>query len=388
MTADMLTMVPWFWLLVGPALLLTIASLAAERGRAAYIQSSLAAHAADLPPATVIVPVKGSDHGLRENLAALASLDYPDYELLIVARSAADIPPGVLPARARVVLAHGADERTGEKIQNLAAAVRSARKQSRIFAFADSDGRVTSRWLRALAAPLAQESVGAATGFRWFLCGPNPSSVLRAVWDAVSGGMLGPHDCPFAWGGATAIRKETFFETRVLEHWKGAISDDYTLSAAIHAAGLSIAYAPGALVPSTEPISLAAFFRWARRQAAITRFYAYPLWLRGLVAHIIYCGGMAASLSLGLRGHPLGWWTLAAQLLPGMWKGVRRAALARLSLPEYGAWFRRYSWVHAAFVPVATWLWLAALAAASFGSTIEWRGYRYDLENSAVAERV
>ena len=52
---------------------------------------------ARLPPASVIVPVKGEDEGLRENLAALASLDYPDYELIVAARSAADIPPGVLP---------------------------------------------------------------------------------------------------------------------------------------------------------------------------------------------------------------------------------------------------------------------------------------------------
>ena len=34
----------------------------------------------------MIVPVKGQDEGLRENLAALAALDYPDYELIVVAR--------------------------------------------------------------------------------------------------------------------------------------------------------------------------------------------------------------------------------------------------------------------------------------------------------------
>jgi hypothetical protein len=52
------------------------------------------------------------------------------------------------------VLAHGADPDTGEKVQNLQAAVRAARKRSQIFAFADSDGRLTRGWLRALAAPL------------------------------------------------------------------------------------------------------------------------------------------------------------------------------------------------------------------------------------------
>ena len=89
----------------------------------------------------MIVPVKGADEGLRENLAALASLDYPDYELVIVARTAADIPPGVLPRKAKIVLAYGDDPDTGEKVQNLNAAVRAARKRSEVLAFADSDGR-------------------------------------------------------------------------------------------------------------------------------------------------------------------------------------------------------------------------------------------------------
>ena len=99
----------------------------------------------DLPPATVIVPVKGYDEGLRENLAALAALDYPDYELIVTAHSAGDIPPDVLPARVRVVLANGTDSGASEKIQNLLAAVRASRKRTQVLAFADSDGRVTGR---------------------------------------------------------------------------------------------------------------------------------------------------------------------------------------------------------------------------------------------------
>ena len=151
----------WFWFFAGPALLLAFLSLRGERKRAHYVAGRLSEEPQSFPPATVIVPVKGEDEGLRENLAALASLDYPDYELIVVARTAADIPGGVLPDRVRVVLAHGEDAGAGEKVQNLQAAVRAARKRSEIFAFADSDGRVNRRWLRALAAPLSEPGVGA-----------------------------------------------------------------------------------------------------------------------------------------------------------------------------------------------------------------------------------
>jgi cellulose synthase/poly-beta-1,6-N-acetylglucosamine synthase-like glycosyltransferase len=151
-------------------------------------------------------------------------------------------------------------------VQNLQVAVRATRKRSQILAFADSDGRVTRRWLRALAAPLGEPGVGAATGYRWFI--PVPPAfwaLMRGVWDAVVAGTLGPGDNRFAWGGAMAIRKETFLEARVAEYWKNTLSDDYALSAAVHAAGGTIAYAPGALTPCLEHISAARFFSWMRR---------------------------------------------------------------------------------------------------------------------------
>ena len=109
-----------YWLCAGPAILLALASLRGERRRTRYTAERLSAKDGAMPLATVIVPVKGQDEGLSENLAALASLDYPDYELIVAARTAADIAPGVLPARAKVVLAHGQDPHTSEKIQNSA----------------------------------------------------------------------------------------------------------------------------------------------------------------------------------------------------------------------------------------------------------------------------
>ncbi len=373
----------WYWLLAGPALLLALLSLRGERKRADYVAKRLAGEPERLPPVTVIVPVKGEDEGLRENIAALASLDYPDYELIVVARSAADIPAGVLPDRVRVVLAHGDDRNTGEKVQNLQVAVRAARKRSEIFAFADSDGRVGPGWLRALVTPLWEPGIGAATGFRWFTpVPPGFWSLMRSVWDAVSCGLLGPGDSPFAWGGAMAIRKDVFFDIRVPEYWKNTVSDDYALAAAVHAAGLKIAYAPGALTPCYDRTGARALFSWMRRQMMITRTYRQSLWWIALVAHIIYCGGMAASIVASIRGSRLAEWALIAQLSPGMLKGLNRAILARAALPQCDAWFKRHTWVHAMWVPLATWLWLVALVSSAFGDTIQWRGYRYRLKRS------
>ena len=145
------------------------------------------------PPATVIVPVKGVDHDLARNLSSLSNQDYPDYELIIVARSETD--DGLLAARtvlgagARTVVAGEPLEGTGEKVSNLIAAVARARPQSEVLVFADSDGQMQSGWLRNLVNGLRDEEIGAATGFRWYF--PEEGGfwpLLRSAWDSTIAG--------------------------------------------------------------------------------------------------------------------------------------------------------------------------------------------------------
>ena len=378
----------WFWFFAGPALALAFLSLRGERKRAGYVAAQLAeAPPARLLPATVIVPVKGADPGLRENLAALAAQDYPDYELIVVAHCAADIPAGVLPSRARVLLAHTEEPGTGEKVLNLRTAVRLARKSSELFAFADSDGRVSPTWLRALAAPLSppmpDARVGASTGYRWYA--PDPPdfwSLMRSVWDAVIGGTFGPGANAFAWGGSMAIRREVFYAVRVPDFWRETVSDDYALSDAVRSAGFRIVFAPGAMAVSTGRTTGREFLAWARRQLTITRVYRPRLWWTALAAHIFYCGGMAAAIAASIHGSRGAEWVLLAQLSPGMLKGANRATLAKAELPAYKAWFDRHAWVHTLWVPLSTWIWLIVLLASACGNRIEWRGRRYRLKTA------
>jgi len=377
----------WFWFFTGPALVLALLSLRGEHRRAAYVAERLAHSGGDVPPpATVIVPVKGDDDGLRENLAALAAQDYPDYELIVAAQCAADIPAGVLPPRVRIVLAHETAPDTGDKVMNLRAAVRFARKDSAILAFADSDGRVSRSWLRALAGPLGEEGVGASTGYRWYA--PDPPdfwSLLRSVWDAVIFGRFGPGANAFAWGGSMAIHRETFYAIGVPKYWRGTVSDDYALSDAVRHAGLRIVFAPAATAVSAGRTGGLAFLAWARRQMTITRVYRPRLWWAALAAHIFYCGGMAAAVTASILGSRGAEWALIALLSPGMLKGANRATVAKAALPDYDAWFKRHAWVHILWVPLATWIWLLVLALSAFGNEIEWRGVRYHLSKGEPA---
>ncbi|MBL8176664.1 MAG: glycosyltransferase [Bryobacterales bacterium] len=365
------------WTLVLLALLLTLLGLRGEQARLSFYRQGAKALDGPTPPATVIVPVKGHDEGLRENLASLASLDYPRYELIVTARSAGDVDSTALPAKARLVLAGPGDPSTGEKINNLLAAVRAAGTESEVFVFADSDGRVTPQWLRALVTALHLPGAGASTGYRWHLpARPTAASLLRSVWNAVIAGGMGPGNNRFCWGGAMAIRRETFFSLNVPAWWHGAVSDDYRLSEAVRAAGLRIAFAPAALVASTDATSMSEFLSWTRRQLTITRFYAPPLWRLSVFAHAIYCGAMLAAVKIATVASLA---ALALQLGIGMYKGWNRIRCARLILHDHPILFQTFAKLHVLLVPVGTWLWLYSSLAAGFGNAIRWRGYRLTL---------
>ena len=389
----------WFWFFVIPAALAALFSIRKGREFLEYVEASLAGLSDDvddedldiepkipfLPPVTLIVPVRGHDHDLARNLGSLGDLNYPDYELIVTAKNSDD--PGLLTARtilgekARFVAAGPPAAGTGEKVHNLLAALQQARRDSEVFAFADSDGQVDEDWLCNLVAPLADETLGATTGFRWYF--PEEGGfwpLLRSAWDSTIAGNMSSKDKNFAWGGAMALRRATFVEAEVEKFWTGAVSDDYRLSAAINAASLGIRFVPGAMVATTGSCTAKEFLTWARRQLIITRVYRAHLWTAGFVSHVVYCGAMVMSLVMAfVENVPLGLGALVVTTVPGMGKGALRGTIARLMFPSRESWFDRHGWAYFWLVPIATWVWLLTFVASACTRKIEWRGYVYNL---------
>lgn len=356
----------WFWIFVGPALVLAILSLRGERKRAEYVAARMAAldepPSQLLPPVTLIVPVTGSCPSLREALLSLASQDHPDYEMIVAVPDAGILPPGTLPSAVKLVLT-GETSRAGL----LKAGIRTARRRSKAFAFAGSCGLVSKSWLRALIAPLSEEGVGASTGFRWYA--PEPPtfwSLMQSVWNAVIAGRLGPGSSDFAWAGAMAVSKELFFQARATEGLIGAVGEDFALSRLVQDSGLRVAFAPGAMVACTRRTTATEFLRHARMEMAQVRSFLPSLWWSGLLAHIVYCGAMLAAIIASAKGNRGAEWALVVQFGLGMLKGANRATLAKAELPHRHDWFTRYSWTQIVWVPLATWVWLCVL----FGSLL------------------
>src|SRR5712691_287343 len=120
----------------------------------------------------------------------------------------------------------------------------------------------------------------------WLRCyAPEPPAfwpLVQSVWNSVIAGRLGPGENDFAWGGAMAITKEIFQQARVTEYWAGEERDDLALAAAMRDSGLSIAFAPGAVVVCGGRATARQFFRQARREMALARAGLPQLWWTAL----------------------------------------------------------------------------------------------------------
>jgi hypothetical protein len=211
-------------------------------------------------------------------------------------------------------------------------------------------------------APLQDPQVGASSGFRCYT--PEPPGfwpLMRSVWNSVIAEMLGPGRSGVVWGGAAAIHKEVLLEARAADCWFKASRDDLALSAALGKAQRRIVFAPGAIVAHSDRPTARSFLVQACREMSDVLSYLPGLWWRALIAHVIYCGAMLASVIAIARGSRGAEWALVVLFGLGMLKGANRATLVKAQLPEFKTWFDRYGWTHTFWLPLATWIWLAVL---------------------------
>ena len=383
------------------------------RGGVAYLRffkNELAKPRSKFTPfVSVIVPCRGIDEGLEQNLTALIEQDYPDCEVIFVVDDSNDLsvptiaevsrkvkeaetrPVGSLPFNARsskIIVAPQA-ESCSQKVENLREAVLHTAPESKAFVFVDSDARPSKDWLRNLVAPLGQENVGAATGYRWFISKtPTFGSELRSVWNASIASALGPNQkSNFCWGGSMAIRRDIFERIDMREKWRGTLSDDFAITRAMKTANLPVVFVPQALTASVEDCSLVEAFEFTTRQMKITRVYAPPLWLMSFVGSALFNGVMLAALLIVIFSQKNGlavWISLAVLFqvtIFSIGKSWLRLKAVRLVLTGYEADLKRQFWTQNTLWILSPTLFFFNSVAALFSRRMTWRGITYELKS-------
>lgn len=363
-----------------------------------YFRQELAKpRSAFTPFATVIVPCKGLDEGLSANLSALLMQDYPAYEVIFVVDSPDDASVPVIndvssnsPVPTRLIVAGKAAD-SGQKVENLREAVLHADSGSEILVFADSDVHPANDWLAGLAAPLEDQNIGAASGYRWFVSeNSSVASELCSAWNASIASVQGPDmGSNFCWGGSMAFRRETFERLAIRENWKGTLSDDLAATRLIKAAGMPIYFVPKAVVPSAANFSPGGLFEFTNRQIKITRVYTPKLWLMSFMGSGLFNLIMAASVLI-LFTYPISTFaaisalfTLFSVTLLSVGKSWLRCNAVSLSLAEHRSLLDRQLKYQLTLWLLAPAVFFINCAVALFSRKIRWRGTEYEMISAA-----
>ncbi len=358
-----------------------------------YFKRELAkSRSAYTPFTTVIAPYKGLDDGLEGNILALLEQDYPGYETIFVVDAEDDPAVSILNNlvteegvdRRKLVIAPKATD-SSQKVENLREAVLHADPQSKVFVFVDSDARPNKHWLRSLIAPLEDENIGASTGYRWFIANtPTFASELLSIWNASVASSLGPNTkSNFCWGGSMAIRCDLFERLKIREEWHGTVSDDFTVTRAMNAAGLQIHFVPQAITHSIGTSTLRDLFEFTTRQMKITRVYAQYLWLLSFFGSALFCGVIIAAFAIVLfspQNTLSVWISLLVLVLVSIFsiaKSTIRLQAILLVLGHHAPQIKRQLFAHNVLWLVTPALFLVNCIAALFSRTIEWRGTVY-----------
>jgi ceramide glucosyltransferase len=361
---------------------------------AAYVQRETRRPLPDFQPfASVIVPGRGLEPGLAQNLQTLLTQDYPRYEVLFVFDRADDQAVQIVEELishgssriARTIIAGPATD-SGQKVHNLRVAVTKIDPQSEVIVFVDTDARPGLDWLKQLVAPLADETLGASSGYRWFIPEKGGlASRLRGVWNASIASALGGDTTKnFCWGGSTAIRRSTFDQLKVNDRWRGTVSDDFLITRVLKEAKLPIHFTPNCLVPSVSDCDFSELLEFTTRQIKITRVYASHLWLPLLLGSALFTIAFFGGLIL-IGVYPRS--SVAYIFVSIIFTlGAAKSFIRFRAVSSVLRTSHRDLLAHTFLWPFASLLYLYNTVAAGFSRRIKWRGITYELKspNEAV----
>ena len=346
------------------------------------------------PFCSVIVPCRGLDEDLHDNLSALFSQDFPQAEIIFVVDDEQDESVAVIKElsrqavkSARLIVAGRAID-ASQKVHNLRRAVLEVSGKSEVFVFMDSDARPGKDWLRNLIAPLHDESNGCATGYRWFVQKSGGFSThLRSVWNASIASALGANlKNNFCWGGSLAIRRETFERLNIGEKWRGTLSDDFAVTRAMKEADLPVCFVPQCLTATVEDCTFKEFLEFSTRQMKITRVYAAPLWMASLIGSFLFTAIFWTGVLLLFVVSGIHFWLtfllLALVFALGFGKAWLRLKAVKLILKNYENELNQQFLPQVMLWAVTPIVYFYNCVGALFSRKIIWRGIEYKLKSA------
>lgn len=347
------------------------------------------------PKAAVILPLRGTDPSLLDTLQGLLNQNYPDFTITVTFDSDKDSARPVLQkfleksdsdiVDTLILTEH--ESTCSLKCGAIAETIRHLKKDCEVVAFIDADAPPHPDWLRDLVAPLEDESVGVATGNRWFIPGDARwGTMTRYLWNAAAVVQVWLNR--ITWAGSMAMRTELARDRELLDAWEHALSVDATVTRFVKSRGLEVHFAPAVMIPNRESIGLSPFRKWVERQLVAAKSSGSGWFLVSLHTFSVIVIQFAAVLLL-VRA------TVSGAPRAAAWVGIGLSAywltnlIALVLIEKSVRRILRENAVTASPLPAKVLLRLfpamivslavygAAFVSATFKRRIKWRGVEY-----------
>jgi ceramide glucosyltransferase len=342
----------------------------------------------ELPAVTVLKPLCGAEPGLYENLRSFCQQDYPQYQIVFGVRDPADPALEVVerlihefPALALDVVVDPLEHGTNNKISSLLNMLTRARYD--VLAMADSDAFVGPDYLRTVAAPLLDPTVGLVTCIYHGI-------PTEPIWSRLGAMYVNEWYMPsvlLAWlfghqgyvsGQTLCLRRETLQAIGGLRAIANHLADDYQMGELVRGLGLRVVLSPYLPKAEHHEPTLHLLSRHELRWMRTLRV------LRPRSFRLIF---LTFSLPLAVFGIALA--AVEPAFSTAAWTLFQTTVVARLALhfvhrlrgdrPLLADF-----WLLPARDLLICWVW----ARSFFGTRITWRGSEFDVDTDGIMHRL
>jgi ceramide glucosyltransferase len=370
-------------------LLVLIATVRFKANSLKFEQRATGPRSTHLPPVTILKPVHGVEARLEQNLESFFLQDYPDFEIVVGARSADD-PALALAEKLRQrypqvkcrIVVSGPPPWPNAKVYTLDKMI--ALSTNDFFISSDSDVRVSPGFLRHVIPPLFDKKMGLVSclyrgdgaGDFWSSLEALGMSVEMPSGVVVSDMLEGIR---FALGPAVAFRRDALDAIGGIAKTAGYYSDDYVLGNKIWAAGYKVIFShffiDHVLTPRPWRRTIGDQLRWMKSTRHSRPWghigtgltFAMPFGILGLLS-----AAALGHLSLGLGLLAAAFFNRVIQCLAVGWGLLRDLQALRLC------------WLYPVRDLQGFFVWAASFASHDF----YWRGeiYRFTKDGRIIAQ--
>ncbi len=331
----------------------------------------------ELPPVTILKPLKGLDRELQDCLRSFCRLDYPAFQLLFTLASPDDPALGCLsqlkaefPQLDIEIIVSKSRIGFNPKINNLANAEPFIKHP--LLLMSDSDVKVQPDFLRRMVAHLGDPQIGLVTCFY-------QATTPRGLWARLEALSVNAQFLPqavtaaafgmrFAMGAAILVRRGLFERLGGFALMADHLADDFILGEAVKKAGLRVEIAETVIESTPDVGDGLEHLRHQARWARTIRLCRPDGYLGSIMLH----GFALLVVRLALFGFD----ARLAWLAAGVWlaKSVSKLTISSL------AGGRQQSGASVLLMPLSDLVAFGAWLSGFRESRVLWRGELYDVE--------